>query len=237
MKFHIVYFISILGLWIEKTEKSYQNILKSGILDNTDLQKLYVVFTGDVKCYDKLKSIWCHKKIEIEHYSENVKLHEYPGIKKIKDISNDNTNDYVFYFHAKGITRENQANDWVAYLEYFNIIRYQECIKHLKENDVVGVEYLEIPSKKVPPHMSGNFWWAKCSYINKLTLPEPDATRHDFEWFIGNCKTFKIYSLHQSRIDTPHFKGFNGSRRNRYKIWFYQDKPIIGYKYYKNNKS
>lgn len=229
-KFHIVYFVCMTKLWKEKTILSFNNILKSRILDDNNLNKLHVVSTGEVNDFQELKNIWIHPKIEFTLFSNDLKVHEYPGIEKVKKISLENPNDNILYFHSKGITRGNAASDWVEYMEYFNIIKYKNCLEYLnKDIDIVGVEYLDRPK----PHMSGNFWWAKCNYINKLTLPKPYSKRHEFEWFIGSFKSFKAFSFHQSKIDTPRFPGFNASSRSKYLVQFYKNKNFKGYIYKK----
>ncbi len=220
-KSHIVYFICLHKLWKEKTILSCHNIMKSKILDDDTVYKMYIIVSGDKDKFSELQQIWTHVKIEFIFYSENIKLHEYPGIEMVTKISNKNPNDKILYFHSKGITRENAANDWVAYLEYFNINNYKLALDLLdKGNDAVSVEYLKNPK----PHFSGNFWWANCNYINKLKLPNENSKRHEFEFFIGNCNKFKFISLHQSIDDSQWFKGFNAKERGIYTLENYENK-------------
>lgn len=220
-KLHIVYFICLYKLWEEKTILSYNNIIKSKILDDQQLSKMHIIASGDKSKLNELEKIWKHPKIEISFYSEDIKLHEYPGIEMVKKISEINPNDKILYFHSKGITRKNAADDWVAYLEYFNIENYKKTTKYLDNGyDAVSVEYLKNPK----PHFSGNFWWANCNYINKLKLPGPNSKRHDFEFFIGTNNKFNFISLHQSINDSNWFKGFNVRDRGVYTLENYKNK-------------
>ena len=222
-KSHIIYFICLYKLWKEKTLLSYKNVIKSSILDDDNTTKMYIIASGEKTYFDELKQIWKHPKIEFIFYSENIKLHEYPGIEMVKKISINNPQDKIFYFHSKGITRKNAADDWVAYLEYFNIENYNLAIDLLNSGyDAVSVEYLQNPK----PHFSGNFWWANCNYINKLKLPNSNSKRHDFEFFIGNSNEFKFMSLHQSINDSKWFNGFNAKNRGIYTIENYKNKFI-----------
>ena len=55
-----------------------------------------------------------------------------------------------------------------------------------------------------------------------VKLPDSNAPRHHFEWFILSCKSYtKIWSFHQS-METPGFPGFNVKRR-RYLLQEYKD--------------
>ena len=220
-KSHIVYFICLYKLWKEKTLLSYDKIIKSKILDDDNIYKMYIIASGYKEKLEELEKIWNHPKIEITFYSENIKLHEYPGIEMVKKISFNHPCDKILYFHSKGITRKNAADDWVAYLEYFNIENYKIVTEYLDNGyDAVSVEYL----KKPKPHFSGNFWWANCNYINKLKLPNQESKRHDFEFFIGNSNKFKFISLHQSINDSKWFTGFNAKDRGVYTLENYKNK-------------
>ena len=112
-KSHIIYFICLYKLWKEKTLLSYQNIIKSSILDDSHTTKMYIIASGEKTYFDELKQIWKHPKIEFIFYSENIKLHEYPGIEMVKKISINNPQDKIFYFHSKGITRKNAAEIFI----------------------------------------------------------------------------------------------------------------------------
>jgi hypothetical protein len=72
------------------------------------------------------------------------------------------------------------------------------CVEKLKEYDTVGCNlYLHSECRS---HYSGNFWWAKTSYLR--TLPYLSMiSRHEAElWLLMNHKC-KLYSMHNSCID------------------------------------
>ena len=96
-KSHIVYFICLHKLWKEKTILSCHNIMKSKILDDDTVYKMYIIVSGDKDKFSELQQIWTHVKIEFIFYSENIKLHEYPGIEMVTKISNKNPNDKILY--------------------------------------------------------------------------------------------------------------------------------------------
>lgn len=82
----------------------------------------------------------------------------------------------VSYVHDKGVRRGPEDVtlflrqwDWRRLHEYFLLEVPQGCFKALTEGgfQVCGLEAATFPQK----HYSGNFWWARCDFIN--TLPHP----------------------------------------------------------------
>lgn len=207
--FSVVYFCCMILDWKNIVRKNADTIFKSNILEDTNCRSFTIVCTGEENLIPDLKKIFNSDKIIFEYKGNNTKSHEYYGINKIKTLAEKHTNDKLLYFHSKGITRNSAANDWVEYLEYFNIINYEACLKKLDDYDVVGTEYLCKPH----PHLSGNFWWATANHISKLIVPSICSPRHNFEWFILNTKkATTIWNFHNSK-NTKGFPGFNTKRR------------------------
>jgi hypothetical protein len=59
------------------------------------------------------------------------------------------------------------VNSWRHFLEWGTIDRWKDAIGYLQTNDAVGVNYRSSPW----PHFSGNFWWARSTYIRELVPP------------------------------------------------------------------
>ena len=144
-------------------------------------------------------------KYVVINYSDNASFFEYPSLNLTKQISNDNPDSYILYLHTKGITHSDQklnnVNDWVNLMLYFLVENHDECINQLnKEYETVGCNYL-FATPLYPMHYSGNFWWSKASYINKLHLLDEtnvDKAYAEFWLFIKNPK---YYCIHMSPID------------------------------------
>ena len=133
----------------------------------------------------------------------------------------------VLYLHTKGVSippspRATNAHLWRKYLEYFNIQHWRKCIKYLDEYDCVGTEWQLVTGltrpKPVPPHYSGNFWWANAEYINTLDIDflkdtkdqtPPLTLRHQCEFWIGS--------------KSPNFFNFNSSNKNKYSNPIYKE--------------
>lgn len=144
-------------------------------------------------------SLFDDEKIIIRATSNDISLYERYTINIIhSDCKNENMN--VLYLHTKGVTRQNNifVKSWVNYLVYFNIYHHKLCLELLESNDTVGVNLQNEPKL----HYSGNFWWSKSSYINKLTrcidysynAPEFWLTEHRFGKYMtlwnSNCNHY-----------------------------------------------
>jgi hypothetical protein len=91
-------------------------------------------------------------------------------------------------------------------MEYFVIQRHEDCLEKLIEHDVCGVNWHQDPS----PHFSGNFWWARSSYIVNLRpltkfmaawgVHEPDPRRGG-EFWIGSHSQVRLACLHESAVN------------------------------------
>lgn len=126
------------------------------------------------------------------------------------------TDSYVLYIHSKGfVSNTPYVSNWRQVLNYFTIVRWQDCISKLDIHDVVGVKDLTTSNNRA----SGNFWWSKSSYVKQLAnpidstkyaltsegFPNQPGYRYAFEEWIAsnNPKTFYI-------VDTKvnHYKDY-----------------------------
>ena len=107
--------------------------------------------------------------------TDAVEDYEFPTLARVWREAQERPEPFLcYYLHTKGASlagtpRQRTANAWRAYMEYFNLERWQDCVAVLREHDTCGVELQSDDS-----HYSGNFWWAQSGYIRKL----PDADRY-----------------------------------------------------------
>ena len=109
----------------------------------------------------------------------------------------------VLYIHTKGVAYLEKGNTkeivmyWRKYMEHFCIGKWKECLNALDEYDAAGCEFYgsnkHFSGNVNPPHFSGNFWWARSSYLRTLPrvedviLPEiHSAERMKAEFWIGS---------------------------------------------------
>jgi len=78
----------------------------------------------------------------------------------------------MFYFHSKGVSRDPFCSSqvWRKNLDFYTISKWRISLELLKKYDAVGCFLTRWPMH----HFSGNFWWARISYITNL----PDCKDH-----------------------------------------------------------
>ena len=111
--------------------------------------------------------------------------------------------DKVLYLHSKGISYTPDSalsyNTfwWTLFMEHHLLQRHAECIALLAAYDVVGVKWENMGRADAGEgaHFSGNFWWARGSYILSLE-PVVGEGYYDSELYIGSNRP-SFYSLWQ----------------------------------------
>ena len=167
------------------------HIYDSGLYDKIDKLKLSIVgdFKEFVDWYNMLSAPAFQKnpidvsKIEVIEQHPKTNTFEFFTL---RDIYFDAIEEdiYCLYLHTKGISQQKNPNikDWVNYMLYYNVVKFQDCLDNLETFDTVGVNLNSNPEglssnpalwgyKITPTHYSGNFWWSKSSNIR--TLPDP----------------------------------------------------------------
>jgi hypothetical protein len=206
MKIYGFYFIALLNNWRPIVDAQIDTLLNSNLITRTN--KIYVrIFYNEetdlkyvTQKFSKIKNIiiTTTKKNEFE----------FGTLKIIRQLS-CNENFYCYYLHSKGVSinEKNKSfyknstdlshllkcvESWRKYMEFFIIDKFESCIENLQNGyDACGVNLRELPSK----HFSGNFWWSKSEYIQKL--PEVDLLDLKNRWLAerwigmnnGNLKT------------------------------------------------
>ena len=158
------------------------------------------------KCIDIIENIYGDKFV-VTNYSDNCHLYEAPTVNKMKHFSleNGNENANILYIHTKGVRYskdDKKENDWIDLMMYFLVEKYQTCLDRLAQNfEAVGCNYYCVPSRNIPPHFSGNFWWARSSYLkNVADVDESLQDRNTSEyWLFRNNPIY--HNLYSSNID------------------------------------
>jgi hypothetical protein len=167
--------IGLIGRWKQIYSHHLSLIKKTGLYEKT--KKIFVGTNGNfdnqVDLLDKIKFIVHHNVLNDGEIETIRSLHDFcKGINTSK----------IWYIHTKGASHPQNQNPWLkddpikimrnveawrTYLEFFCIIKHENCITALDNYDICGAEWKK--NKKSPQHFSGNFWWANSSYISKLT--------------------------------------------------------------------
>ena len=139
-----------------------------------------------------LKHYDTENKITLVSTSQN--LYEKFAINNYKTYINDASNYYLYYFHTKAVSRsEPLFTNTRQILNYYTFMQHQININLLNYYDAVGCSLSIYP--KV--HFSGNFWWARSDYLNKLSEPI-NNTYLAPEMYIGSGQNGNFISLCQT---------------------------------------
>lgn len=223
-KLIIVYHAYLFGNhYMDMMTEQFRLLLSTGLYQACD--KLYIgINKGNNMQPDNgvewVKSFWgfgssktggnIDPKIDIVVYPDNKE--ETPTLKWIRDYAHQNPDDYILYFHTKGISRMSQfTEDWRHYMEYFNIEKWRDCVQKLSDGyGACGVMFNTVNSVSTKsglplgifPHFSGGMWWATGEHINSLNHSFLDeGNRYYREFWIGSNERAKIFEFHNSTLN------------------------------------
>jgi hypothetical protein len=96
--------------------------------------------------------------------------------------------DLILYFHSRGSSRTWSCNttvpsdQWTMCMEYYLLTNYDKVVEKLHNYYTVGLEMfshsnrIDSSSDVSVWHYSGNFWWARASWISNLRDPKSIST-------------------------------------------------------------
>lgn len=214
MKTKIYLHIAVMGHFNQIVTKLLNKINLSGLYNKANEINLNVCGDGSLLDIKKMP------KYNITNETQDIKKCEFPTLDKIwKDAQTEKFK--VLYLHTKGVSREEKnkcMEDWIEYLSYFNIEKWEDRISDLERFDASGVDLKKNPkwmgritkenediSNQEEFHYSGNFWWSNSNHIKNL--PSPTSlikssyykSRHLCEmWVCANTK--KLYNAWTSNV-------------------------------------
>jgi len=179
-------------------------INQTGFIDRVDN-----VFINNIGL--PIENKYQNNKYIVTNYSDNTQLFEYPSLNNVKTIAQNNPDSNILYLHTKGICHKhsngvnyNYIKDWVNMMLYFLIEKHSECINKLNEGyDTVGCNY-NYKTSMYPAHFSGNFWWSKSTYINKLHLLDENNVERPYSEFWLFTENPSYYIMHSSQVNHYH---------------------------------
>ena len=194
---------------IHNSNGTYCFIHSCSLRDDTDIldeiidkvKKIHFDVIFIINIGNKINKVYGNNVVIIE-YSNDVNLFEMPTLNMMHSFCIRNPESKILYLHTKGVSYHVVSQtivDWRNMMLYFLIDNY--CKNLLEKYDIVGCNYLGYPHR---PHFSGNFWWTKASYVNKLSpIPIKTAVKHDAEWWIFSDNKFNpsYYLLHSSDVN------------------------------------
>lgn len=107
--------------------------------------------------------------LNILYHSTDIYEYESPTLKLLYDWSKNHPNGCVLYFHTKGVSAPQIINKqyWRWIMMEHIVANYKDNMQRLNIADIIGVSW----SNGHFAHVSGNFWMARCDWINILMDP------------------------------------------------------------------
>jgi hypothetical protein len=232
---HIFIHVCMIENWEFIFTDQINTIKKSGLYDICE--KINIGLLGNMNDFNNI--IFKDDKFNILYIDTRINLYETNTINFIKYFcSNIDHEIYVLYIHTKGVRRagnEDVTISWRKMMEYFLIENYEYCINNLNIYDTIGNNIVNLfcynndkirINKNHTYHYSGNFWWSKKSYIDKLNFLDLDLsnssinTRYISEnWILSNYPDCNVGFLFQDDTNTHPY--------HRYVFDYYKDMNIF----------
>jgi hypothetical protein len=107
--------------------------------------------------------------LNIQYHSKNIHEYETPTLKMLYDWSKNNPDGRVLYFHTKGVSAPEIIGKkyWRWIMNEQILINYKDNLKRLDIADILGISWMHSNFA----HFAGNFWMARCDWINILKDP------------------------------------------------------------------
>jgi hypothetical protein len=133
-------------------------------------------------------------------------LYEYPGIKLLYDLAQNNPNKIMFYMHSKGMVFSNQTN-FRSFAEMSilrNTMKDPQKIFSIFENNKKVNKIGLIPHED--HYIVSNFYWVRSNYLIGAEIPKITTDRLYYEQYIGLIGSDDSYSLLTDEITTFNFE-------------------------------
>ena len=127
-----------------------------------------------------------------------------------KDKVKFGNSDYILYIHTKGASKQDLENvvSWRHLMNYFNIEKYKNIFKIFEKTDYNTYGVLLGSAGKWKLY-SGNFWWAKTSYLKTIKMDGVRKNRFNAE-----------VDYIQNGVDWKPYSSYNREGENHYSILF-----------------
>ena len=196
-------------------KEQVNTIEKNGLLEHMD--KIFYTTAGAKGERFKIEG---EKYVHLVHHGDQGE--EIQTLGKLYQFCVSNPSSKVLYFHDKGSVYHNNFNAKFCSLLNCYVLNTQ-CIDALNEHDTCGWRISPTPII----HYSGNMWWARCNYINKLVDPMAQLKNETFiqinkkldcvnsdgqhfaEAWVGSAPTIHPADCMNSTIDNTFLWGYD----------------------------
>jgi hypothetical protein len=164
-----VYFICCINNYLDIVKEQLNIIFNSGLYADTNELLIFVTLYNEnnIQLKTTIEEFDIQNKCKLITTSENS--FEKYAIRNYKKYINTTSDYYIYYFHTKGVGKNDISNTGVfskrrQILNFFILKKYKIAIQLLEKYDAVGCSLFRYP--KI--HFSGNFWWSQKSHVMKL---------------------------------------------------------------------
>lgn len=196
-----VYHIACMNHYLDIVCEQLDILHSSGLYNACNKLLIYIsMYNDDSTLDEKITERDPDNKFLLFKSKKNLK--EKFALDNFKEHISDE--DYMFYFHTKGVSRVNSSrpgkankcySEWRTILNHYTIDKWRINLKLLEEFTAVGCFMTRWPVH----HFSGNFWWCNISYIMDL----PDCKNHYLapEMWLGANFNNNFISLSNEHIN------------------------------------
>jgi len=223
----VFYHVVNLPGWQDITHEQMELMASSGLLDQA---QLYINMNYSIQDYAGFRYYW-----NTSPWADRIHWTYAPGDRQEQETPTailmqktalaTDQEFYALYLHQKGIThteepRRSYTRDWRHLMNWVCIERWQDCVAALESGyDAAGPNWHPKPY----PHFSGNFHWAKASFLRRIRVlrmprdvgyqhqvphetPWTQGHRMDVEAWYGadGCKGYNIYDSQIDHYWTPY---------------------------------
>jgi len=128
-----------------------------------------------------------------------------------KDKEKFGDSDYILYLHTKGASKQNSENviTWRHLMNYFNVEKCKNVFKIFEKTSYNTYGVLLGTAGKWKLY-SGNFWWAKASYLKTIEMDGVKRNRFNAEVdYIQNGIDWKPYSSYNREGENHYLINFD----------------------------
>jgi len=128
-----------------------------------------------------------------------------------KDKEKFGDSDYILYLHTKGASKQDNQNviSWRQLMHYFNIEKCKNIFKIFEKTSYNTYGVLLGTAGKWKLY-SGNFWWARASYLKTIQMDGVRRNRFNAEVdYIQNGIDWKPYSPYNKEGENHYLINFN----------------------------
>lgn len=189
----------------DKGTEILEHLLNTLTLSDGFMERVENIFINNVGIPIDNEKFGYMSKVVVINHSNDPNTFENPTIRLLYFFSRvyHESNVKILYLHTKGVSHDKvhpfyrNVRDWVDYMTFCLVERYDKCLKLLDYVDVIGCNYRDVKYDRSnnPSHFSGNFWWARSDYISRLTINQL-SQKYDAEFWLfkGNPRFYNIHT-------------------------------------------